>query len=282
VPLSLDTNKEIVDSFKYEGRDVISNEIIIEREYQMPPAQTSNEVISFYSQIIAGSLKLTSHFATLAPKIEQFLREKIFGKNVVLDSPNVIRALNEYNVLHLTERVFLKLLRPQIVEDKEPMLDEQNYLLSDTMAFPYSGKFVEADKTLFNLTPCGNAFEQNFARFLDNSPDIVSFANLGNLPAKLSIEYLDKETNLRFYEPDFVARDSTGNHWLLETKGREDLDVQYKNERAERWCEDVSHLTGIEWRFLMIPQKQFEKLNPQNFTDLVSALTAGGVLFIEI
>lgn len=282
VPLSLDTNTEIIDSFTYEGRDVISNEIIVEREYQMPQAQTSGEIISFYSNIIAGSLKLIAHFSTLAPKIEQFLREKTFGKEVVLDAPNVIRALNENRVLHLTETVFLKLLRPQIIEDKEPTLYEQSNLLSESIAFPFSGKLVEAKKTLFNLTPCGNQFEQNFARFLDNAPDIVSFANLGNLPSKLNIEYLDGETSLRFYEPDFVAIDAGGVHWLLETKGREDLDVQYKNTRAEKWCEDVSNLTGVKWQFQMIPQKQFEKLNPQNFTDLISALTAGGILFVEI
>jgi hypothetical protein len=32
----------------------------------------------------------------------------------------------------------------------------------------------------------------------------------------------------------------------------------------------------------MIPQKPFEKMNPQNFSDLVSGLTAGGVLFVEV
>lgn len=234
VPLSLNTNSKIIDSFTYEGRDVISNEVIIERQYNMPQAQTSGEIIAFYSQVISGSLKLPAHFSTLAPKIEQLLREKIFGKEVVLDSPPVIRALNESRVLMLTEKVFLKLLRPQIVEDKTPNLYEESSLLSATPSFPYSGKVCEAKKTLFNLTPCGNDFEQSFAKFLDDAPDIASFANLGNLPTKLSIEYLDSETNLRFYEPDFVAIATNGIHWLLETKGREDLDVQYKNQRAEK------------------------------------------------
>lgn len=281
VPLSLDTNSKIIDSFTYEGRDVISNEVIVEREYNMPKAQTSGEVIAYYSQVISGSLKLPAHFSTLAPKIEQLLREKIFGKEVDLDSPPVIRALNESRVLMLTDKVFLKLLRPQIVEDKTPNLYEKSSQLSETPPFPYSGKVCEAKKTLFNLTPCGNDFEQSFAKFLDDAPDIATFANLGNLPTKLSIEYLDSETNLRFYEPDFVAIATNGIHWLLETKGREDLDVQFKNQRAEKWCEDVTSLTGIEWRFQMIPQKPFEKMNPQNFSDLISGLTAGGVLFVD-
>ncbi len=282
VPLSLDTNSKVVDSFTYEGRDVISNEVIIERQYNMPQAQTSGEIIAFYSQIISSSLKLPAHFSTLAPKIEQLLREKMFGKEVVLDSPAVIRALNQSLVLMQANNIFLKLLRPKIVEDKTPNLYQESSLLSATPPFPYSSKVCEAKKTLFNLTPCGNDFEQSFARFLDDAPDVVSFANLGNLPTKLSIEYLDSETNLRFYEPDFVAIATNGIHWLLETKGREDLDVQFKNQRAEKWCEDVTQLTGIEWRFQMIPQKPFEKMNPQNFSDLISGLTAGGVLFVEV
>lgn len=282
VPLVLDTDSKVVDSFTYEGRDVISNEVIVEREYDMPKAQTSGEVIAYYSQIISAGLKLPAHFSTLAPKIEQLLREKIFGKDVVLDSPPVIRALNESRVLLLTEKVFLKLLRPLIVEDREPSLYEESNLISSTAPFPYSGKVCEGKKTIFNFTPCGNAFEQSFSGFLDNAPDVVSFANLGNLPTKLNIEYLDSETNLRFYEPDFVAVADNGVHWLLETKGREDLDVQFKNQRAEKWCEDATDLTGIEWRFLLVPQKQFEKMNPQNLSDLVSGLTAGGVLFVDL
>jgi type III restriction enzyme len=280
-PVSLDTNSIVNDSFTYEGRDVISNEVIIEREYKIPQAQTSGEIIAYYSQVISASLKLPAHFSTLAPKIEQLLRERLFGKEIILDSPQVLRALNENWVLGLTEKVFLKLLRPLIVEDKTPNLYEESSLISATPPFPYSGKVCEGKKTIFNLTPCGNAFEQSFSGFLDNAPDVVSFANLGNLPTKLSIEYLDSETNLRFYEPDFVAIDTNGIHWLLETKGREDLDVQFKNQRTEKWCEDVTQLTEIEWRFLMIPQKQFEKMTPQNLSDLISGLTAGGVLFIE-
>ncbi len=281
-PLSLDTNVEINDSFTYEGRDVISDEVIIEREYAMPMAQTSGEIIAYFSNIIASSLKLPTHFAVIAPKIEQFLREKIFGKEVKLDDKIILRTLNENRVINLTEKVFLTLLRPKIIEDKKPKLFEQRNLISKTPPFPYSGKIVEAKKTLFNFTPCANNFEQSFARFLEDSADVKTFANLGNLPTKLSIEYLDKDTNLRFYEPDFAAIEENGIHWLLETKGREDLDVQFKNRRAEKWCEDASEMSEIEWRFLMIPQKQYEKLAPNNFTDLVSGLTAGGLLFVEV
>lgn len=282
VPLSLDENIEPPTKFTYEGRDVISEEVIISREYQMPQAQTSTEVIAYFSQEIAANLKLPAQFAALAPKVEQFLREKAFGRTVDLDQPAVLRALNQSCTFMCTAKFFLKLLRPAIIAKREPVMDDQKRLLSATPPFPWSGKRADVKRTIFNLTPCGNDFEVSFAHFLNDAKDVSAFANLGNLPTKLTIEYLDGEANLRHYEPDFVARDRQGVHWLLETKGREDPDVAYKDRRAEQWCEDVTNLTGVPWRYLKVPEKEFKKLNLQLLSDLVSGLTAGGVLFIEV
>jgi hypothetical protein len=67
---------------------------------------------------------------------------------------------------------------------------------------------------------------------------------------------------------------------LLETKGREDLDVARKDARAEQWCADVTTLTGTTWRYKKIPQKEFERIRAQSLTELVSVLDAGGSLFV--
>jgi type III restriction enzyme len=282
VPLSLDENVEPPTTFIYEGRDVISEEVVIEREYRMPQAQTSAEVVAYFSQEISANLKLPTQFAALAPKVEQFLREKAFGREVVLDHPAVMRALNQSCTFMCTVKFFLTVLRPVIVEKRTPVLNNNARPLSTTPPFPFSGKPADVKRTIFNLCPCGNDFENSFAHFLDKAKDIAAFANLGNLPTKLTVEYLDGEVNLRHYEPDFVARDREGVHWLLETKGREDPDVIYKDKRAEQWCEDVTELTGIQWRYLKVPEKEFKKLNPQLLTNLLSGLTAGGLLFIEV
>ena len=280
-PLKLDPEVIPPDEFTYEGRDVISDEVIVERRYTMPEAQTPGEIVAFYAQEIAQDLKMPAQFSSLAPKVEEFLREKAFGRSVDLNSRLVLQALNRPVVLNFTVRVFLKLLRPLLSEARQPVIDGLARKLSTTPPFPWSGKVVEARKTLFNLMPCDNEFEQEFARFLDASVEITAFANLGNLPGKLSIEYLDGEASLRLYEPDFVARDADGAHWLIETKGREDLDVARKNERAGQWCEDVTSLTGQPWSFLMVPQKDFIKFKPGSLTELVAGLTAGGPLFAD-
>ena len=38
--------------------------------------------------------------------------------------------------------------------------------------------------------------------------------------------------------------------------------------REKRWCENATMLTGIPWRYLKVPQKEFAKLQPSEFADL--------------
>jgi len=61
-----------------------------------------------------------------------------------------------------------------------------------------------------------------------------------------------------------------GKHHLIETKGREDIDVKHKDRAAQLWCENASLLTGAEWLYRIVHQKEFEKLRPDEFSDLVA------------
>ena len=68
---------------------------------------------------------------------------------------------------------------------------------------------------MFNLVPCDNPFERDFAKFLDHAEDVAAFAKLPQ-SFGFSIEYTDGAMNLRSYYPDFVAVDTDGRHWLNE------------------------------------------------------------------
>ncbi|MEI6180322.1 MAG: DEAD/DEAH box helicase family protein [Chloroflexales bacterium] len=267
-------------TFSYEGRDVITDAVVVQRTYTLPQAKTASAVLAFYAQLVAHSLKLPAQFAVLVPQIAYFLREKAYGKTVNLDSPAILQDLNQQAMLLLVESVFLSLLRPLLIEELTPILRGATLRLSATPPFPWSGNVADCTHTLFNLTPVGNEFEQAFAHFLDSVPELAAFANVGNLTPNLSIEYLDNEANLRQYEPDFVARTVDGAHWLLETKGREDYAVACKDARARQWCHDVSELTGTSWSYLKVPEKVFKQLKPTSFEELVHALEAGGALFV--
>ena len=79
---------------------------------------------------------------------------------------------------------------------------------------------------------------------------------------------VDAAANLRLYYPDFVARLQNGEHWLLETKGQENVDVTRKDRGAALWCENATALTGTTWRYLKVPQNAFNQLQPADVADL--------------
>jgi type III restriction enzyme len=108
---------------------------------------------------------------------------------------------------------------------------------------------------------------------LDDAADVTAFAKLPRAFG-FSIEYTDTAMNLRNYEPDFVAIDGAGIHWLLESKGQENVDVWRKDVAAARWCENASQLTGTKWKYAKIPQKEFEALQPNRLADLGALMPA--------
>ena len=160
--------------------------------------------------------------------------------------------------------------RDLVVEELAPLLEHPGRRLSETEPFPFSRPTFRAMKTVFNLVAADNEFERDFARFLQDADDVYRFAKL---PGKFgfAIEYTDSATNLRYYEPDFVALDTAGIHYVLETKGREDIDVAYKDRAAKIWCENATLLTGTQWVYAKVPQVEFAKLAPRRLEDVVVA-----------
>jgi type III restriction enzyme len=254
-------------TFSYEGFDFISLEKIVEREYTVPEPQTSEEVISYYAKRIAQDVKLPSQFAALAPKVQEFLEIKAFGEKVHLNDKGMIKAISTSVAQYVTVKVFTAALKTLVVEELTPTLLDPGRNLSGTPPFPFSRPTHEATKTVFNLVASDNEFERDFAKFLEGAVDVRSFAKLPS-QFRFTIEYTDSANNLRYYEPDFVARLDDGSHFVIETKGREDVDVAFKDRAAQVWCENATLLTGTPWAYVKVPQVGFVKLQPTEFSDV--------------
>jgi type III restriction enzyme len=256
-------------TFRYEGHDIITLQKIVERDYRVPEPQTAQELIGYYARRIAEAVKLPSQFAALAPKVRQFFEEKAFGRWVDLNDMATVRAMSTQVAYYVCTQEFTRVLKQLSIAEQEPQLLEPARLLSSCQPFPWSRKVYEADHCVFNMVPCDNDFEKDFVRFLDNAEDVSAFAKLPQ-PFGFSIDYVDLGMNLRSYYPDFVAKDSRGQHWLIETKGMESSEVSQKDAAAKNWCENASMLTTIPWRYVKVPQKGFEILQPRHFADLAA------------
>jgi len=135
--------------------------------------------------------------------------------------------------------------------------------------FAFSRSALEARKCVLNMVPCDNDFEYELAKFLDSAADVIAFSKLPQ-QFGFSIEYTDDNANLRYYYPDFVVKTDTAEMWLVETKGQESVEVRYKDTAAQIWCENATKLTDKQWRYLKVPQKEYVKLQPIEFYDLLT------------
>ena len=269
-PLPITASEDLERTFHYEGKDLLTSESLFERIYTIPTPQTSQEVVAYYANVIAKEARLPSQFAALAPKVRDFLKLQAFGREVDLDSPEILSAISQPLPQMLTIKVFLDVLREKLVQPQEPVLEGVGRKLSSVAPFPWSQAAPECRKTVFNKVACDNDYEVAFARFLDNANDVATF---GKLPRQFgfSIPYTDTRGNLRHYYPDFVVVDDDGISYLVETKGREDIEVARKDRSAIIWAEQATALTGQEWRYVKVLQTDFQEHAPATFADCASA-----------
>ncbi len=267
IVLPMSEDDPLAKTFRYEGYDIITLKKEVERDYTIPEPQTAQEVIGYYARRIGEAVKLPAQFAALVPKVREFFEHKAFGHSVDLNDLSVVKAMSTAVAHYVCVDVFKKALLALTIEEQKPQLLEPARKLSICQPFPWSRSVWEGQKCVFNLVPCDNDFERDFAKFLDNASDVRAFSKLPRAFG-FAIEYTDAAMNLKHYEPDFAALDEAGVHWLLETKGQETADVLRKDAAASRWCDNASKLSGTEWRYIKIPQKEFETLQPNRLADL--------------
>jgi type III restriction enzyme len=266
-PLPRVGDKETESKFHYEGRDILTLEKLFDRDYVIPTPRTSQEIVSYYAQVIAQELKLPSQFAYLAPKVRDFLKYRAFGAEVDLDAPDILPALGKRLTMFVTKDVFIKLLKDKITLPQIPTLESPGRKISTLAAFPWSQAAPVCRKTVLNKVPCDSGFERDFAKFLDNASDVAAFTKLP-IQFNFMIPYTDSAGNLRHYYPDFVVVDTGGVHHLVETKGREDTEVPYKDRSARLWVENATRLTGVTWQYSKILQHDFLSVQPTSFADI--------------
>jgi type III restriction enzyme len=122
-----------------------------------------------------------------------------------------------------------------------------------------------------------NDLEARFARFLDSAPDIERFASLAESYTRFRVDYLSTAGAIKFYYPDFVAvqraqtsevSETSEVYWIIETKGREYEEVEYKDASIRDWCEKITTQTGQTWCYLKVPQALFDQKSFDSFGEL--------------
>ena len=201
-------------------------------------------VIAFFTTIILKDSRLVSGFDILYPKVESFIKYKLFTKEVELSDAQTLRNLSEIQPKEILKSTFKKAIDELTVTDKGTA-EVKNYI-SLKLSKPKIAEnqpFIVPKKSVFNKIIGDNTFELEFASFLESRfDDIVSYAKntMGEGGINFKIEYQAQDGNIREYYPDFFVKTNDKTFYIVETKGREDLDDIRKIQRLFVWCKDIN------------------------------------------
>ncbi len=125
-------------------------------------------------------------------------------------------------------------------------------------------------KSVFNRVIGDSHLELQFASFLENCPDVVSYAK-NYLAVHFKLDYVNADGNISNYYPNFLVKLDDKNIVIVETKGQEDLDVPLKTARLKQWCEDINRVrSDVTYDFVFVDEESSKSYSPKSFADLVA------------
>ena len=257
--------REIV--FKDITDDKISHTTVLESAHSI----NYQSVIGFFTQIIMRDLRLVGGFDILFGKVKDFIQNYLFIRVVELDDPNTIRNLSELEVNKTIVETFKKKINELTVVDKGEAEIKDYIKISQVRPFVVKDqKYITPKKSLFNRIVGDSDFELKFASFLDECDDIISYIK-NYYAVHFKIDYITSDGSPSTYTPDFIVKYKEDEIYIVETKGREDIDDPLKIKRLSQWCEDINKLDGkTKYSWLYVKEEEYEKYKSKKFNELIS------------
>lgn len=235
-------------------------------------------VVAFFARQLLKDLRLVGGYDQLYPKVRDFIRDYLFDRPVDLEAPITLRNLSEPEVGKTLFDHFRIAINALTIHDSGSSRIEGHIRLRDTRPFRTEPRgFLQAKRSVFNRI-VGEAgadrLELAFAAFLDSAPDVQAFGK-NYMAVGFRLDYVKTDGDLSTYTPDFFVRTTDGRVWIVETKGREELDIPPKMARLKQWCADATDAAkeqdGTRYGFVYVDQEGFEKHPPKTFSGLVAA-----------
>jgi type III restriction enzyme len=235
-------------------------------------------VIAFFARQLLKELRLVGGYELLYGQVKAFVRERLFeGAPVDIDDPVVLRNLSESAAAKRVFDTFKAAINALTVQDKGSSRIEDFIRLRDVRPFRTQHReWLPAKRSLFNRIvgePNAGGFELRFAAFLDSTPGVAAFAK-NYLALGFKLDYVKADGDLSNYTPDFIVKGDDGSITVVETKGREELDLPRKMQRLAQWCDDATAASlaqgGPAYLFAYVDQEGFERHPPASLTELAT------------
>ena len=239
-------------------------------------------VVAFFARQLLKDLRLVGGYDILYGKVKHFMRDCLFTPSPVnLEDPVVLRNLSEPDAGKILQDSFTRAINALTIQESGTTRIEDWIKLKETRPFRTEHRpFQYPMKSVFSRTvgePNAGGYELSFAAFLDKpGNDVAAFAK-NYLAIGFKLDYVKANGELSTYTPDFIVRDTSGTVWIIETKGREELDLPRKMARLKQWCADATAASmaggGPSYRFLYVDQKSFDRATPTTLSALANSFT---------
>ncbi len=255
-------------AFRYLTKDEISHTT----ELDAAGVSDYRAVVGFFSRVIMKDLRLVSVYDVVYGKVKNFIRDDLFERPVDLEDRNTLRNLSEPAVTKAVIETFKKQINAITLQDKGAAELRGHIKISAMRPFVVKQQtYIDPKKSVFNRIIGDGSLELEFAKFLEQCGDVISYAK-NYFAVGFRLDYVNASGNVANYYPDFLVQKSPNEIYIIETKGREELDVPQKMKRLQQWCKDVNGLQNkVRYDFVYVDEKSFKKYRSHNLAELVSS-----------
>lgn len=262
-----------------EKKEIVFKDVVNEDEHHRLTLDFNTQpdyqrVVGFFVQTIMRDLRLFGCYDVLFGKMKEFILKYLFDKQVELADLNTLRNLSEPLTTKTIRETFKKEINDLTIKDRGDTEIKNFISVGQSKPFVVNDKnYLIPKKSIFNKIVGDSEFELQFASFLEQCEDIISFAkNYGNVAGNFQykIDYKNVDGGISYYYPDFIIKKDVKNIYVIETKGREDLNDLKKIERLAQWCEDANKSQSkYKYSMLYVKQEDWEKYKVKDFEELI-------------
>jgi type III restriction enzyme len=260
-----------------EQREIVFRHVVGEKIHHTTILESNIEpnyqsVVGFFAQSIMRELRLFGCYDILFGKVKEFIYSHLFETEVDLNDKNVLRNLSEIEVTKTIIQTFKNEINALTVKDVGDT-EIKNYIkVSSSRPFVVNDRaYLVPKKSVFNRIVGDSQFELEFADFLERLGDdeIISFAK-NYYEVHFKIDYKNADGTIANYYPDFFVKTNEKTVYIIETKGREDLDDALKIRRLAQWCDDANaRQKKIAYKMLYVKQEEWDKYKPQTWKKVI-------------
>jgi type III restriction enzyme len=180
-------------------RDITTGEVTHTTVLDGAGGADFRSVIAWFARTVMKELHLFSGFDVLYGKVKAFVKNRLFGREVDLESPNTLRNLSEPAATKTVIDTFKQAVNALTVRDKGDAEIRDTIRLRQTRPFVAKDQgYLLPKKSVFNRVIGDSSLELDFAAFLEDCLDVVSFAK-NYLAVHFKLDYINAAGDIANY-----------------------------------------------------------------------------------